>query len=349
MAEIMPPESGPRLGEGQAQSAELQGPPQEWTCSHCTLHNDMGSRRCEACHSFRSSRLAGRGERPRRLATHIERENLHDILSGEQRAAREVREARGMSPARAIVSSASSRSQNGWRGGPLSEHDDAAVGASSRVVLICLCALMGALIGMIIQLICDDSDDTDVGWLLGLLVGGAIGICYGEQVNRRRQEHMLQDMARPWLDIEEGLREGDLRFARQLAAQGRELQMDLPPSRRILQHRPRGRIIEALAARRLHQQLLEQMGEQMEGEARAIPAEEGLIQALPTHQISREEISSVPEEHKSCTICMEDFKFCEEQRTLPCFHRFHKPCIDKWLRQSGICPICKTRVDSMSS
>ena len=45
-----------------------------------------------------------------------------------------------------------------------------------------------------------------------------------------------------------------------------------------------------------------------------------------------------------CSICMESFKPREEMRTLPCLHFFHKNCIDRWLKQSKQCPICKHEV-----
>lgn len=69
------------------------------------------------------------------------------------------------------------------------------------------------------------------------------------------------------------------------------------------------------------------------------------LETLPTHSVTAEDVEAAPEEHRACTVCMEDFRAGEEQRTLPCFHRFHKECIDPWLRQSGSCPICKHRSD----
>lgn len=43
-----------------------------------------------------------------------------------------------------------------------------------------------------------------------------------------------------------------------------------------------------------------------------------------------------------CSICTEDFKVGEDQRVLPCDHRFHPECIDPWLLNvSGTCPLCR--------
>merc|ERR1711865_748850 len=67
--------------------------------------------------------------------------------------------------------------------------------------------------------------------------------------------------------------------------------------------------------------------------------------ALPTHAVTLDELQTSPQEHKVCTICIEDFSVGDVQRTLPCFHRFHSHCVDRWLHQNGTCPICKNRVD----
>lgn len=42
-----------------------------------------------------------------------------------------------------------------------------------------------------------------------------------------------------------------------------------------------------------------------------------------------------------CNICRESYVGGEALRVLPCMHRFHTACIDRWLAQSRTCPICK--------
>merc|ERR1711998_702556 len=49
---------------------------------------------------------------------------------------------------------------------------------------------------------------------------------------------------------------------------------------------------------------------------------------------------------KACSICMEDFEVGSVVRTLPCFHTFHKDCVDKWLKRQLTCPNCKHPVDA---
>ncbi|KAK3724107.1 hypothetical protein LTR37_001229 [Vermiconidia calcicola] len=45
---------------------------------------------------------------------------------------------------------------------------------------------------------------------------------------------------------------------------------------------------------------------------------------------------------QGCSICTEDFVTGEDQRVLPCDHRFHPACVDPWLLNiSGTCPLCR--------
>lgn len=46
-----------------------------------------------------------------------------------------------------------------------------------------------------------------------------------------------------------------------------------------------------------------------------------------------------------CTICMSSFVARQRLRVLPCDHRFHAGCVDKWLLgHSNKCPVCRTAV-----
>lgn len=47
-------------------------------------------------------------------------------------------------------------------------------------------------------------------------------------------------------------------------------------------------------------------------------------------------------DNQGCSICTDDFEIGQDQRVLPCNHRFHPPCIDPWLLNvSGTCPLCR--------
>lgn len=50
---------------------------------------------------------------------------------------------------------------------------------------------------------------------------------------------------------------------------------------------------------------------------------------------------ALSDEHCKCMICVELFVKDDKLRTLPCLHRYHRHCIDEWLRRSCLCPICK--------
>ncbi|KAF2725034.1 hypothetical protein K431DRAFT_216389 [Polychaeton citri CBS 116435] len=47
-------------------------------------------------------------------------------------------------------------------------------------------------------------------------------------------------------------------------------------------------------------------------------------------------------ETQGCSICTDDFEIGQDQRVLPCNHRFHPECVDPWLLNvSGTCPLCR--------
>ena len=66
--------------------------------------------------------------------------------------------------------------------------------------------------------------------------------------------------------------------------------------------------------------------------------------------LTKEEIDQFPiaewkeinkgKEVDQCVICLDEFKRKEILRTLFCLHRFHKKCIDKWLKDKIKCPSC---------
>lgn len=46
-----------------------------------------------------------------------------------------------------------------------------------------------------------------------------------------------------------------------------------------------------------------------------------------------------------CSICCDNFEEKQKIRSMPvCNHKFHKPCIDKWLQKKPICPNCNRNV-----
>lgn len=70
-------------------------------------------------------------------------------------------------------------------------------------------------------------------------------------------------------------------------------------------------------------------------------ASEGELRRLPIHRVTQSDQAVSTAVSKSCSICLADFQINDAVKSLPCLHRFHEKCIDKWLRDKAICPVCK--------
>lgn len=47
-----------------------------------------------------------------------------------------------------------------------------------------------------------------------------------------------------------------------------------------------------------------------------------------------------------CAVCLENLKMGEKCRSLPnCGHSFHAQCIDSWLLETPVCPVCRSCVN----
>jgi len=70
---------------------------------------------------------------------------------------------------------------------------------------------------------------------------------------------------------------------------------------------------------------------------------------LPQYSYKKPEKSSNEKSTDSpatdCSICLTEYTDGDSIKALPCTHRFHLPCIDKWLEAHNTCPVCKTQVD----
>ncbi|KAJ8245441.1 hypothetical protein GJAV_G00270790 [Gymnothorax javanicus] len=75
--------------------------------------------------------------------------------------------------------------------------------------------------------------------------------------------------------------------------------------------------------------------------------------AVAKSSLSRREIQRLPTKafdpaHSAgkteCQICCSSYAEGEQLRMLPCLHDYHVQCIDRWLKESSTCPICRVDV-----
>ncbi|XP_071722118.1 uncharacterized protein [Rutidosis leptorrhynchoides] len=65
---------------------------------------------------------------------------------------------------------------------------------------------------------------------------------------------------------------------------------------------------------------------------------------------SASRINTLPESivqmdnYEDCAVCLETPTVGETIRHLPCLHKFHKDCIDRWLSRKSTCPVCKSSI-----
>mmetsp|Transcript_5497 Transcript_5497/g.9528 ORF Transcript_5497/g.9528 Transcript_5497/m.9528 type:complete len:320 (-) Transcript_5497:1343-2302(-) len=72
-----------------------------------------------------------------------------------------------------------------------------------------------------------------------------------------------------------------------------------------------------------------------------LSASDGHVPASDGAATSAAAESDAGQEPQRCAVCLMDFDEGDRLRILPCFHRYHKECIDPWLVRDRRCPICK--------
>ncbi|KAK8339659.1 hypothetical protein V6Z12_A08G049600 [Gossypium hirsutum] len=66
-----------------------------------------------------------------------------------------------------------------------------------------------------------------------------------------------------------------------------------------------------------------------------VPAKESLVKEMV--RMVRVEDG----EEEDCMICLEELEVGFYASRMPCSHTFHGDCIEKWLKQSHYCPLCR--------
>jgi hypothetical protein len=186
-----------------------------------------------------------------------------------------------------------------------------------------------------------NNQDFDGDFLLWHTIMSCSMLCY---LRRRSRMHPLR---RPFSSLER------LQVLRRRLNQQRREQGEGPLSteslRLIVQEQDFGADdYERLWAFQNEQQ---QHSNNQTGAVRGATREE--IQACPQRIMQQEEVSQLlletndrRHDHSHCVICLERYQVDEAVRTIPCMHSFHSTCVDRWMQNTAICPICKQSIAS---
>ena len=68
-----------------------------------------------------------------------------------------------------------------------------------------------------------------------------------------------------------------------------------------------------------------------------------LVSAIPAFIVKKKN-KNIESNNKNCPICLNEFNIGEKESSLPCLHCFHSNCIEKWLKRSKFCPVCKLQI-----
>ncbi|KAA8529418.1 hypothetical protein F0562_033783 [Nyssa sinensis] len=68
------------------------------------------------------------------------------------------------------------------------------------------------------------------------------------------------------------------------------------------------------------------------------PASKASIEAMQSVEIDE------GNEDGECVICLEEWEVGGVAKEMPCKHRFHEKCIEKWLEIHGSCPVCRYKM-----
>lgn len=73
----------------------------------------------------------------------------------------------------------------------------------------------------------------------------------------------------------------------------------------------------------------------------SVPAPNEVVESLPVKIYSKSH-KLQNDDAAQCYICLVEYEDEDSLRILPCSHDFHKPCIDKWLKEiHRVCPLCR--------
>ena len=285
-----------------------------WSCPRCTLRNSASRTVCDACLYHNSARRAADPVRREQLLPTDNTQEAPFLLSSLQSSDRNT-----------IGNSVSLSAAGGaLLGGAL-----AATGAFVRGRPVTSAAVEGALHGA---------------------VGGAMvsGIVAANQENQRVQQQIQRQYShqqggpagvriirvpggRVYQFVSYSSSGPVTRNRRSVRSQA---EMDFLMQSILQNQSVAGGNIDSMS----YEQLLEHFGTGGEN----MGASQTQIASLPTTTVV--DPSKLGDDHKQCSICLEDFAAGDSKKTLPCLHAFHTACVDKWLQTNAACPICKHRL-----
>lgn len=92
------------------------------------------------------------------------------------------------------------------------------------------------------------------------------------------------------------------------------------------------------------QQLLHHLFMQQQQNAnRPVGASQTVINAASN--VFEVNVARLAPDSRTCSICQCEFENGEQARSLPCFHIFHKECVDRWLGTNKTCPVCRADIE----
>lgn len=90
-----------------------------------------------------------------------------------------------------------------------------------------------------------------------------------------------------------------------------------------------------------YERLLEIFGDG--NESRNLAADPHVVASLPSSTLVNP-TAELPENERTCAVCLEEYERGDVRKMLPCWHGFHASCIDRWLGENASCPVCKNEV-----
>lgn len=83
------------------------------------------------------------------------------------------------------------------------------------------------------------------------------------------------------------------------------------------------------------EELVRQASEEESGKRGPPPASAASIEAMPAVEVSAEA-------GLDCAVCLEGVVGAAKE--MPCRHRYHQGCVEKWLAMHGSCPVCRYKM-----